>query len=278
MGLIVDIFIDSLVDVIKLLPFLFLTYLFLEWLEQSAGHSFESLLEKNHRFGPIIGGVLGIVPSCGFSSAAASLYTTHIISAGTLIAIYLSTSDEMLSIMISRQVPLRTIAPILGIKVVVAIIGGMIAEIFASHPKPNIDEFCEREHDTHSHGILHSAIQHTIQIFIWLFIITFVFNGIVQLIGEDTIVQFVNNHQNSSVLVCTFVGMVPSCASSILLTTMYLDNIIPFASLCAGLLANAGTGMLVLFRVNPKIKDNIKIISYVWVISLIAGFIIQLLI
>jgi hypothetical protein len=271
---------DSFSDVLKIIPFLFVIYLFLEFMEHEAGHKMEHFLEKHRRANPIMGAVLGLLPSCGFAGAASSLFATGVISAGTLIAVYLSSSDEMLSIMISMQAPFDKIWPILVVKLIVAVIAGILIDllVFARKQKNiDVEEFCEREHDDHSHGIFYSAFLHTVQVTVWLFVITVVFNLIVEWIGQDNLQNFVAAYPNQSVLVSTLVGMIPSCASSILLTKMYLDGVIGFAAVCAGLLVNAGTGMMVLWRVNPNMKENFKIMFMTWICGLAGGLIIELI-
>ncbi len=277
MELILDILLDTFEDVLKIVPFLFCIYLILEWMEQEAGHKMEHFLEKHRKINPLAGTLFGLLPSCGFAGAASSLYATGVISAGTLVAVYLASSDEMMSIMISKQAPLSLMLPILGIKLIVGIIAGYLLDTLSRHRAINVQEFCEAEHDDHSHGILYSSIMHTIEVAIWLFIITFLFNGFVEWIGQDTLYQFIVNHPNKSVLVSSLVGMIPSCASSILLTTMYIEGVITFPAVCAGLLVNAGSGMMILFRVNRNMKDNLMILFVTWFFGLASGFILDLL-
>lgn len=272
-----DVVLDTLMDVLKIIPFLFVIYLFLEFLEQEAGHKMEHFLEKHRRMSPVIGTLFGITPSCGFAGAASSLFATGVISAGTLIAVYLSSSDEMLSIMLSMQTPFSVIWPILAVKIVIAVIAGMLIDTFSKKRNIDIERFCEREHDDHSHGIFYSAMMHTLQVTVWLLLITLGFNLIVAWIGEDNLRAFVAAYPNQSVLVSTLVGMIPSCASSILLTKMYLEGVIGFAAVCAGLLVNAGTGMMVLWRVNPNLKENFKILFLTWAAGLAGGLIIELI-
>ncbi len=268
---------DTIGDVLKILPFLFVTYVLLEWLEQKTEHRFQRILEKQQKLEPLFGALLGLFPSCGLSGAAGTLFATGMIQAGTLAAVYLSTSDEMLAIMISSKAAPGMYLPILGVKFAVAACAGYLASLFMKRRPADIATFCEREHDDHRHGVLYSALTHTLQITVWLLAITFLFNFIVELIGVDHLRDFIGSHANSSVLVSTMAGMIPSCASSILLTRMYMDGMISFAAVTAGLLANAGTGMMVLFRVNPDHRENLKILGYVWVVSLVSGYLLQLI-
>ncbi|MGM9940421.1 MAG: putative manganese transporter [Bulleidia sp.] len=273
----IEILADTLLDLTRIVPFLIVIYLFLEWMENQAGHSMERFLERHRRLNPLAGTLFGLLPTCGFATAASSLYATGVISAGTLVAIFLSSSDEMLSIMLGMQADLSKIAPVLGVKLVVGIVAGYGFDALSRHRSINVNEFCQREHDDHSHGILYSACMHTLQVSMWLFVTVFVFNGIVELIGEEVISGFITSHPSQSVLFCGLVGLIPSCASSIILTTMYIDNVIAFSAVCAGLLVNAGTGMIMLYRVNPDWKENTKILVATFVCGIAAGFILQIL-
>ena len=277
MDTVIDILLDTLMDVARLIPFLFVTYLFLEWMEHQTGNKMEHFLEHHRKAAPLAGAIFGIVPECGFSTAASSLYTTGVISAGTLIAVYLSTSDEMLPILISSRAGFDVIAPILAVKVVVALIAGYLADAFSRHDATDIDSFCEREHcDCEHESIWRSAFEHTLKITIWLLVITLIMNTLMTLIGTETLRAFVTAHPTSAVLTSTLIGMIPSCASSVLLSTLYLEQVISFPAVCAGLLANAGVGMMVLFRVNPSMKNNLKIIGYTWASAFIAGIILEI--
>lgn len=272
----IELLLDTLLDLSRIVPFLFVIYLFLEWMENQTEHRMERFLEKHRRINPLAGTLFGLLPSCGFATAASSLYATGIISAGTLVAVFLASSDEMLSIMLGMQADFSVIAPILGVKLVVGLIAGYGFDLLSKHRTINVDEFCQREHDDHSHGILYSACLHTLQVSLWLMVTIFVINGIVGMIGEDIIRSFILDHSSQSVLFCGLTGLIPSCASSIILTTMYVDGVIPFSAVCAGLLVNAGTGMIMLYRVNPDFKDNTKILLATLVCGLVAGFILQI--
>ena len=272
----IELLLDTLLDLSRIVPFLFVIYLFLEWMENQTEHRMERFLEKHRRINPLAGTLFGLLPSCGFATAASSLYATGVISAGTVVAVFLASSDEMLSIMLGMQADFSVIAPILGVKLVVGLIAGYGFDLLSKHRTINVDEFCQREHDDHSHGILYSACLHTLQVSLWLMVTIFVINGIVGMIGEDIIRSFILDHSSQSVLFCGLTGLIPSCASSIILTTMYVDGVIPFSAVCAGLLINAGTGMIMLYRVNPDFKDNTKILLATLVCGLVAGFILQI--
>ena len=272
----IELLLDTLLDLSRIVPFLFVIYLFLEWMKNQTEHRMERFLERHRRINPLAGTLFGLLPSCGFATAASSLYATGVISAGTLVAVFLASSDEMLSIMLGMQADFSVIAPILGVKLVVGLIAGYGFDLLSKHRTINVDEFCQREHDDHSHGILYSACLHTLQVSLWLMVTIFVINGIVGMIGEDIIRSFILDHSSQSVLFCGLTGLIPSCASSIILTTMYVDGVIPFSAVCAGLLVNAGTGMIMLYRVNPDFKDNTKILLATLVCGLAAGFVLQI--
>lgn len=271
-----DILLDTVMDTLKIIPFLLLTYLFIEWIESQTDKKFEAQLQKQDKLSVLYGSVLGLFPSCGFSNAASSLYATGVISAGVLAAVFLSTSDEMLAIMISKGASFSLYAPILLVKLIVSLIAGYLLHFAVQKKDIAIEEFCEREHDDHQHGILYSAGLHTIQVVLWLFVITFILNYIIESIGLDTIQAIVANNPRFSIFLAALVGMIPSCGSSIVLSTMFYESVITFPTVCAGLLANAGTGIIVLFRVNPNWKDNLKILLYILVVAIISGFVLQL--
>lgn len=273
-----DVILDTLNDVIRLIPFLFLTYLLLEWMEHQTSGKMEKFLERHQKAAPLAGSLFGIIPECGFSSAASSLYATGIISMGTLCAVYLSTSDEMLPVLISSHASASKILPILAVKIIVACIAGYLADFLFQKKKKKMDigSFCRQEHCECEEGILKPALVHTGKITVWLLAVTFLLNLVTWWIGMDTIRAFVLDHASQSVLMGTLVGMIPSCASSVLLSQLYLDQILPFAAVCAGLLANAGVGMTVLFRVNRNQKENFRIVLYVWAVSLVSGLILQI--
>ena len=277
METLVDIILDTLMDVGRLIPFLFVTYLLMEWMEHTTDGAFESFLEKHRRFAPVFASLFGLVPECGFSSAAGSLYATGVISAGTLIAVFLSTSDEMIPILISRQAGLDVIFRILAVKFIVSCIAGLIADRFSDHRKPDIESFCERENCECDDGILKSAVKHTLKITFWLLVVTFLINAFMTAVGENAVRSFLTANRGSEIISCALVGLIPSCASSVLLSSLYLDHVISFAGVIAGLLANAGVGIMVLFRVNPNWKNNIKIVLYILAVSIASGFILHFL-
>lgn len=280
-----DALLDAVIDSLKLLPFLFLTYLLMELLENKAGEKTINLIKKSGRLGPILGGILGIVPQCGFSAAAANLYAARVISIGSLIAIFLSTSDEMLPILISEAAPLGTIFTILAIKLFIGIIAGILIDFSLRKNKKykteeiHIHEICQDEHcHCEEEGILKSSIKHTLNILLYIFIITFIINILIYLIGEENISNLIVNIPIVGNLIASFVGLIPNCASSVILTQLYLQNVLTMGCLISGLLVNSGIGMLVLFKVNKNKKENIAILTTLFIIGAISGIIIDLIV
>lgn len=279
---------DTLIDSIKLLPFLFITYLIMEYIEHKMGEKSKNAIKKSGKFGPIIGSFLGIFPQCGFSVSATNLYAGRVITLGTLIAVYLSTSDEMLPIFISEAVSPVIIIKILAIKLVIGMIAGFIIDfvVHAMNKKNKkgeeenieIENLCEHDHCHCENGsILKSALKHTINIFIFIIIITFVINILVYLIGEENISNLLLNRKILGPVIAGFIGLIPNCAASVIITNMYLENLISAGSMIAGLLTGAGVGLAVLFKTNKKLKENIKIVILLYGIGVISGMILELI-
>lgn len=277
-----EILLDSFVDSTKLLPFLFLTYLLMEFLEHNTGNAASRRIETAGRIGPLWGGLLGVIPQCGFSAAASSLFSGRVITVGTLLAVYLSTSDEMLPLMISNAVPVMTIVRILGLKAVIGILSGFVLDYCYTHilkaekEKANIHKICEEEHCHCEQGIIYSALGHTIKIFIYILLISVCLNIIIGVIGEDTLANLFLRMPVIGEAVAALVGLIPNCASSVVITQLYLDKIISAGAMMAGLLVNAGVGLLVLIRLNKNRKQNAGIILILYIIGVLWGSLIEL--
>ena len=269
-------------DSIKLLPFLFITYLIMEYIEHKTSEKTERMIKKSGKLGPFIGGILGIVPQCGFSAAASNLYAGRIITMGTLLAVFLSTSDEMLPILISEQVALPVIAKILVTKALIGIVAGFLIDFFIKkkvHKEEEhlrIEHICDHEHCHCEEGkIMTSALRHTLQIFLFILLITFVVNILIETIGEETLAGLLSGKPVIGPIIAALVGLIPNCASSVIITQLYLEGVLSAGSMIAGLLVGAGVGVLVLFRVNDNIKENMKITTLLYGIGVIAGIIIE---
>lgn len=302
---------DTIIDGIKLLPFLLITYIIMEYIEHKMGQKSKELIKKSDKFGPIIGGILGIFPQCGFSVSATNLYAGRVITLGTLIAVYLSTSDEMLPILISKAVSPIVILKLLGIKMVIGILGGILVDLFLrivakrknqdtkselktsktenvmrenehEHEQDEREEaighLCEEEHcHCEKDGILKSACKHTLNIFLFILIITFIINTVVHFIGEENIAHLLLNKPFIGPIIAALIGLIPNCAASVILTDMYLENLISVSSLIAGLLTGAGVGLAVLFKTNKGMKNNLKIVGILYGIGVVSGILLELI-
>lgn len=275
---IVEIVEHTLKDTIKLIPFLFIAFLLLEYIEHKMSKKNQKIIQKSGKFGPLLGGILGIFPQCGFSIAATNLYAARVITLGTLIAIYLTTSDEMLLLMLSQNIEIGIIIKILTIKFLIGVTFGFIIDlIYKNKIKNNISEFCDDEHCDCKHGILKSSIMHTLKIVLFIMMSTFILNIIIHTIGENNLSNLLTNNKYLGPIVSSLLGLIPNCASSVIITELYLNNIISVGSMLAGLLTGSGVALLVLFRVNKNIKENIKILSLIYFIGVISGIIINLI-
>ena len=272
-----EIILDTIFDCLKILPFLFIAFLIIEFFEHKLSHKTEITIKKAGKFGPLIGSILGALPQCGFSVLATNLYITRIISLGTLIAIYLSTSDEMLPILIAEKAPLNNILLLVIIKIIIGLICGFFIDLIVRKEEPKEHfEICKHDHCDCEHGIILSSIKHTLKTLIFIFIITFVLNAAFHYIGENNIKHIFDKTNFFTPFIAGLIGLIPNCGSSIILTELYISHILPLSSALAGLLANSGVALLILFKSNPDIKENIKIISILYLISVITGLLLKM--
>lgn len=276
-----DAILDALLDTAKLVPFLFLTYIIMECLEHKAGEGVRTLIKRAGRFGPVIGGVLGIVPQCGFSAAASNLYAGRMITLGTLMAIYLSTSDEMLPILISERAPMGDILKILLAKAVIGCLAGVAIDFLMRRRKPeehnHIHDICEHENCHCEQGILRSALTHTAKISLFVFLIGTALNLLLQLVGDEALSGLILNHPVLGPVLAGLVGLIPNCAGSVVITQLYLQGALEFGGTMAGLLTGSGVGLLVLFRVNHDKKESLRILGLLYGIGVLAGILAGLL-
>lgn len=276
----IDTILDAIIDSIKILPFLFLTYLLMEYLEHKTSEKSKNAIKKSGRFGPIIGGLLGAIPQCGFSVSATNLYAGRVITLGTLISIYLSTSDEMLPILISNGTNLGLVLEIVAIKIIIGMVVGLLIDcVFRKKEQEaeHIHNLCEHDHCHCEEGILKSSIKHTLQIFVFILIASLILNLAIYVIGEETLASFILNKPVLGPILAGLIGLIPNCASSVILTELFTSGVIGMGTLIGGLLVNSGLGVIVLFKVNKNLKENIKIVSILYVIGVIAGIIIEMM-
>ena len=271
----------AILDSLNLLPFLFITYIIMEYIEHKMTDKSKKAIEKSGKFGPIIGGIVGAVPQCGFSVSATNLFSSRVITLGTLIAVYLSTSDEMIPVLLSESFDIDIIVKLVLIKVFIGMLAGLVIDAVIRFRKKEdkeikIHDMCEDEECHCENGILKSSIKHTLNIFIYIFITTLILNLIIELVGEETIGNLILNKKVIGTLIAGLIGLIPNCASSVIISQLYAKSLISCGALLAGLLVGAGVGILVLFKTNKNLKENIKIVTLLYTIGTICGIIFEL--
>ena len=277
----VDILLDTALDALKLLPFLFVTYLLLEFLEERLEKRSVTAIHKAGRWGPVLGSLLGVVPQCGFSAAASNLYAGGVVSFGTLLAVFLSTSDEMLPILISARTDTLLILKILLVKALAGMLAGFAADTFLRRRgfarSRTIHDMCEDEGCRCEDGVFKSALRHTLKIFIFLILVMLVLNTALALLGEERLAAFILNRPVAGELLAGLIGLIPNCAASVVITQLYLEGGMSAGAMLAGLLTGSGVGLLVLFRMNRNIKENLRMLCAVYSSGVILGFLAGLL-
>ncbi len=271
-----EIILDTLIDSLKLIPFLLVAFLLLEYIEHKMNKKTEKMIQKSGKFGPFIGGVLGIFPQCGFSVMATNLYGARIITIGTLISIYLTTSDEMLPILISKNVEISVILKIILVKLLVGITVGFICDLILKKSKNDIESFCNEEHCDCNHSIFKSSLKHTINILLFILVFSFILNTLIYYIGEDKLSSLFTQNIFLGPIISSLIGLIPNCASSVIITELYLDSIISAGSMLSGLLTGSGIALLILFKINDNLKENIKILSIIYLVGVVTGIIMNL--
>ena len=322
-NILIHAFSHSIEDVAYLIPFLFITYVAMEWLEHRTAGKTQEVIQHAGAAGPIAGALLGAVPQCGFSAAAATLYAGRVVTLGTLFAVFLSTSDEMLPIFLAEQVPLETIAKILLAKILIGMVMGFVVDTvlrLSRKDKQNlrIHELCKQDkcrcanncstceknpelvyqhHDDcpsacthehhdhdhendHNHGwgpILKSTLIHTVQVGIFVLLITLVLNMALEVVGEESLATFLSANPLVSVLASSLVGLVPNCAASVVIAQLYIEGMLSAGAMMGGLLVSAGVGLLVLLRSNRPVKQSVLIVCLMYVIGVAWGLAIDAL-
>lgn len=310
-----DVVEDAFLDTLYLLPFLFVTYLFMEWLEHKTGSKAQEAIRRAGVGGPAVGALLGAVPQCGFSAAASTLYAARVVTLGTLFAVFLSTSDEMLPIFIAEQVPLNVLFTVIGIKIVIGMAFGFAVDAVMrathrDHKHLHIHEICERDHCDCNHGcetcehnpelvyehndcddacdhdhhhhdhshdegwgsIVRSAAKHTIQVTLFVFLVSLALNVVLAVVGEEALGDFLSTNGVLAVVGSAIVGLIPNCAASVAIAQLYVEGVLGFGAMMAGLLSAAGVGMLVLLRTNRHARENLLIIVALVAVSVLCGF------
>lgn len=305
----------SVADTLYLVPFLFVTYVAMEWLEHRTAGKTQEAVKRAGAAGPVVGALLGAVPQCGFSAAAATLYAGRVITLGTLFAVFLSTSDEMLPIFLAEGAPIQSIVAILATKVVIGMVMGFVVDAGLrlarrDDQRLRIHELCERDgchceedcaacaedpalvyehhddcaagctHEAHCHdhghesgwkGILKSALVHTVQVTVFVFVVTLALNGVLEAVGEDALGDALGGDSVLAVLASGAVGLVPNCAASIVIAQLYLEGVLGAGAMMAGLLVSAGVGLLVLVRANRPWQQNVAIVAGLYAMGVLWG-------
>lgn len=275
----------TLEEVLILIPFLFIAFLIIELIEHKLSNKSKKIIEKSGKLGPLFGGLLGMIPQCGFSVVATNLYITRIVSLGTLISIYLSTSDEMLPILISRKASISTIIGLLLIKFAIGMTSGFIIDYFVRRYKKkhkiknkgNFDICHDEDCHCEKENLLVSSLKHTFKTVSFIFIVTFLLHIMMEYLGEDFIKKLFLKDSLLSPFISSLVGLIPNCASSVVLTELYLSGAISLSSVIAGLLTGSGVAILVLFRGNKNLKENLFILGLVYFIGAFSGLIIGII-
>ncbi len=277
-----EILLHTLADTAKMLPFLFGVYLLIEFLEHKASSKLPDVLRKMGPFGPIGGAALGCLPQCGFSVAASNLYSGRLISLGTLLAVYIATSDEAIPILLANPNGVKDVWKLIVAKIIIAIIAGLFVDSVIRFLKRKSNEenepyvdLCE-DCGCEEHGIIYSAIKHTLQIFLFLFVVAFVLEAVMHLAGEELLGRILMQGSWAQPLLAALIGLIPNCAPSVVLTNLYVSGSLSFGSIVAGLSTGAGLGLVVLFRVNKNLRQNLAIVGGLYAISAAAGLIIDL--
>ena len=265
-----DIIMDSVLDTLKILPYLLITFILLEFIEHKLSHKNKDILSKNKKYGVIVGSILGALPQCGFSSMAASLFSSRVITIGAIVAVFLSTSDEMLPIMISEHTNILLLLKIIGFKVLVGIIIGTLVDLIFKRK----EEHCECEKD----GIILSSIKHTLKIGLFILIANLLIGFLIEKIGEDKISSILLSKNIFTYFLASLVGLIPNCASSVIMTELYLSKLITVGTLLSGLLTGSGLGILLLFKTNKNIKENMLVLSIIYFTGVIVGILVDLIV
>lgn len=276
---------DAIIDSIHTLPFLFIVFIFIEFFEYYYADKVNNFMKNSGKTGPLIGSLAAVIPQCGFSIIASSLYTNKLITRGTLIAIYLATSDEALPVLLSYPEKINLVLPVIGVKLLIAIIGGYLTDLLFKNSidKNTVKETPEEgccKHDILTNNKINlwlHPIMHTLNVFTFILIITLILNFFIK---DSTIINFLSNpdigYKIIQPVLTSVIGLIPNCAVSIALTMMLIKGTITFGAAIAGLCSNAGLGLLVLLRKNKNFSDSIFIIIILLAASIISGMILQI--
>ncbi len=269
----------ALKDSALILPFLFLTYLLMELLEHKAGNGVEKAIKRAGKFGPLVGGALGLVPQCGFSTVAAGFYAGRVVSVGTLLAVFLATSDEMLPVLLGARVGAGKILTVLALKFGIAVFVGFLVDLLwrRREEELHVEGLCEEEGCRCGEaGVWRSTLYHTLHIFAFVLLFNFLIGFALELVGEQALGAVMRDIPVLGQLIAALVGLIPNCAASVAIATLYTKGVISAGAMLAGLLTGAGAGLLVLFRTNRHLRENLQIVAILLVTGVAVGSLLDL--
>lgn len=283
---------DAILDSFHILPLLFIVFFIIELIEFFYSEKINSFMKKSEKSAPLIGSLAAIIPQCGFSVIASTLYIRRFITKGTLIGIYLATSDEAIPILLANPTHTHLVVPVIGLKLFIGILAGYLIDFILKDKKyiPIVEE-ADSDDDLHAdegcchHSVSHRRkreliyhpLKHTFNIFIFILLITVILNFVLAVYAEHSVLHLLlGKVKILEPVITAFVGLIPNCAVSIALTMLLIKGSISFGAVMSGLLSNAGLGILVLCRHNENYKDTLKIISILLCISIVSGMIIQI--
>lgn len=284
-----DIILDTLIDSVKMLPFLFVSYLIIEMIEHKSSNKLKNILSSSGKYGTVVGSCLGLIPQCGFSVTASNLYSSRVITLGTLIAVFLATSDEAIPVLLSHPNNISALVKILLVKFVIAIFFGFLIDLVIKRIMRNkIGNSKEQQVHEHIHQvcshchcdygrIIKPTIKHTFSIFLFIVIVSFLLNLFIYLVGEESLSKILMSGTIFQPFIAGIIGLIPNCASSVLLTELYMAGNISFGAIIAGLATGGGIGIAVLFKSNHNQKENLKIVGMLYLIGVLSGVIIQII-
>lgn len=280
-----EIIIDALIDSVKMLPFLYAAFLLMEYIEHKAGDKLAMALEKaghSSLGGAGLGAALGCIPQCGFSIAAANLYSSRIIGAGTLMAVFIATSDEAVPVLLAHPDMAGRIWALLGVKVVIAVVMGclfgiIIKKIFKDDEDVCFEEICT-DCGCGEHGIWFSALTHTVKTILFILLVNLGLGLVLGIAGEDRLSAFLNGLGIYQPFAAALVGLIPNCASSVVLTELYAGGTISFGTAAGGLCAGAGMGIAMLFKANKNMKENLAFLIFLFLTGSVSGMVINMLV
>ncbi len=277
-----EVLLHGILDTLKLVGFLFLTYLLMEFIEHRASDKVRHVMKKAGVCGPLVGGTMGAVPQCGFSAVASNLYTGRVVTLGTLVAVFLSTSDEMIPVLASSGVSAVAILLIVVYKILVGVavgfaVDGVLRLIGKSKREIDIDQICEADDCHCEKGILRSALHHTLTVSLFVLICTIAIGALYFFVGEENLSRIMVDIPFVSHLICSVIGLVPNCAASVVLAKFAVSGFISTGAMISGLLTGAGAGILVLFRMNKSLRDNLVIVGILVGAGVVFGMIADLI-